>query len=96
MDKYGAWPELKAGLHYGEVMVGELGKVKRDISYSGDVLNTTARIQAECNKNGVDLLISQKLLNALGTNGEFEVKELGEIELRGKQEKVGLITLEKN
>ena len=39
---YKVKPEFKAGLHYGYVMTGEIGVVKRDITFSGDVLNTTA------------------------------------------------------
>ncbi len=34
----------------------EVGEIKRDISYLGDVLNTAARIQGKCNDYGEDLL----------------------------------------
>jgi len=83
-------PQFKAGIHCGEVMVGEIGKVKRDIAYSGDVLNTTARIQGECNKNEVDLLISNSLLNLLKIDSRYTIQNFGTILLRGKSEKVEL------
>ena len=54
-------PKFKAGLHYGAVMVGEIGVVKRDIVYSGDVLNTAARIQSKCNELGKDIVFSTEL-----------------------------------
>lgn len=38
LKKYGFVPTFKVRLHYGAVMVGELGKIKRDIAFSGDVL----------------------------------------------------------
>ena len=90
----GIVPEFKAGLHFGFVMVGEIGIVKRDIAYSGDVLNTAARIQAKCNELGVNILISKNLLNKLGYLPKlFNPRELGEIALKGKQESVMLYTV---
>jgi len=87
-------PEFKAGLHYGYVMAGEIGVVKRDIVYSGDVLNTTARIQSKCNELGVDILISKYLVERLKLREAlYELKEIGNIELRGKEEQVVLFTL---
>jgi adenylate cyclase len=50
LARYGFVPEYKAGLHGGEVISAEIGDLKRDLIYSGDVLNTTARIQSECNR----------------------------------------------
>jgi adenylate cyclase len=89
----GIKPEFKAGLHYGHAMVGEVGVVKRDIAFSGDVLNTTARIQSKCNKLGVNILISKYLLDKIGPlPNPFKSVEIGEIQLRGKQNTVKLYT----
>ncbi len=60
-EKYGFIPEFKAGLNGGEVMVAEVGEIKKEIAYHGDVLNTGARIQARCNFYGRNLLISERL-----------------------------------
>ena len=90
----GIRPEFKAGLHYGNVMAGEIGVIKREIAYSGDVLNTTARIQSKCNELGVNILISKPLmdfLNPLQTPGH--PTEVGDISLKGKQKSVSLYTL---
>lgn len=94
-EKYdGIVPEFKAGLHFGFVMVGEIGIVKRDIAYSGDVLNTTARIQSKCNELGVNILLSKHLLVGLGAlPNPFKPREIGEIDLRGKQHSVTLYTV---
>ncbi len=80
--KYGIVPEFKAGIHIGEVTVGEIGIIKRDITYSGDVLNTAARIQATCNALNERLLVSDELLQEL--DHPFKVKRHGKVELRGK------------
>jgi adenylate cyclase len=91
---YGVVPVFKAGLHYGHVMAGEIGVVKREIAFSGDVLNTTARIQAKCNELGVDILASKFLIDKLNFgNNSFHPKEMGAMELRGKKELVTLFTV---
>ncbi len=92
INKYGVNPVLKAGLHHGEVMAGEIGVIKKDIIYSGDVLNTTSRIQEQCNKYKVDFLISRETM-ALFDDSEFQTVPLGSIELRGKEQIVELHTV---
>jgi adenylate cyclase len=94
--KYNIAPELKAGIHHGLVMAGEVGIIKKDIIYSGDVLNTTARIQEQCNEYGVDLLISTETFDLLPDSGEYELIPLGSIELRGKERKINLNTVKTN
>ena len=91
-EKYGLIPEFKAGLHSGKVIAGEVGIIKRDITYSGDVLNTAARIQAKCNEFGVPILASKALMDLFPTELPFVRKAIGEIELRGKSLKVTLST----
>lgn len=92
-DTYQVKPAFKAGLHYGHVMAGEIGVIKREIAYSGDVLNTTARIQSKCNEYGVNMLISDDLLNAIKLE-THSTKSLGHIELKGKAESVKLYAIE--
>jgi len=93
LEAFGVAPSFKAGLHFGKVTTGEIGVIKKDIIFTGDVLNTTARIQALCNSHNVDLLISAPLLQRLDLSGRFKAHSLGESELRGRDEKVGLFTL---
>jgi adenylate cyclase len=90
---FGLVPGFKAGLHYGRVTTGEIGVVKKEIIFTGDVLNTTARIQSTCNAYDVDVLVSDELLAMLKTEGEYRLTEIGECELRGKDEKVKLQTV---
>lgn len=59
IEKYGTYPDFKVGAHYGQVMTGEVGIIKREIAFSGDTLNTAYRIQAMCNANNVDILLSK-------------------------------------
>jgi adenylate cyclase len=93
-EKYGVVPEFKAGLHYGYVMAGEIGVVKREIAFFGDVLNTKSRIQSKCNELGVSILLSEFLLDKLNLSpGIFTPKLMGDIVLRGKEQSLSLYTL---
>lgn len=94
LKNYGYVPRFKAGIHCGFVMVGELGKVKREIAFSGDVLNTTARIQAQCNAKGQHLLLSGTFAKKnYKLPKSKELLEVGLEKLKGKEEEVRLYTL---
>ena len=95
IQRYGLVPGYKAGLHCGEVTVGEVGTIKKDIIFSGDVLNTTARIQNACKKFDSTLLISKELVDRLEVNHEFDFQEIGTIQLRGKIQPVNLSIVKK-
>ncbi len=84
-----ATPFFKAGLHVGKATVGEIGVIKRDIVYSGDVLNTTARIQSKCNDLGADLLLSGDLVRRLKGDTNW-LRSFGKVPLRGKSEEIEL------
>jgi len=94
--KYGLLPTFKAGIHFGKVTTGEIGVVKKEIIFTGDVLNATARIQGLCNTFGVDLLLSSDLINELKLGPDYEVRSMGKKELRGKKEEVELYTVSQN
>ncbi len=93
IQKYGVLPKFKAGVHGGDLIVTEVGTVKKEIAYHGDVINTTARIQGECNKYKQTLLISESLLRDLKLKENYSSTEIGNIALRGKEEKVNLFTI---
>jgi len=97
-EKFGINPIFKAGLHSGMVMAGEVGVIKKDIIYSGDVLNTTARIQAKCNEYETDFLISENTLKLFSDNdlSQFKTTRIGSIILKGKKEEVILNSISTN
>jgi adenylate cyclase len=76
------------------VTTGEVGLVKRERIYSGDVVNTAARIQNICNDHSVDNLISKDLLDILQLPKGYEPREIGSIALRGKSQSTSLWTIE--
>jgi adenylate cyclase len=93
LAEYGYFPTFKAGLHGGRVVVTWVGEVKKEIVYHGDVLNTTARIQALCNELHQELLISETLLHQLGPLPYVRATHLTTLRLRGKSQEVSLYGL---
>lgn len=93
LQRFGLVPDFKAGFHVGNVTTAEIGVIKKEIIFTGDVLNTTARIQSLCNNYKVDILISGQLLQLLNVSQLQNVKAIEEAELRGRDEKVMLYTL---
>jgi adenylate cyclase len=76
------------------VTTGEVGLVKRERIYSGDVVNTAARIQNSCNALGVDNLLSKELVDILHLPARYRLRGVGGIALRGKSQAMELYTLE--
>lgn len=94
-DKFGVFPEYKAGLHCGEVSIAQIGSIKRDIAYHGDPMNTTARICGTCNKVDKRFLISKDILDNIILNGDFKIEDMGEFLLRGKRKPIELYSIDK-
>ena len=97
--RYGAVPRFKAGLHGGEVFTAEIGEIRRDIVHSGDTVNTTARIEGMCRPLGRRFLLSDDFAARVAEAppvraGRYTFEPVGEIELRGKGEPVGLVAVE--
>jgi adenylate cyclase len=87
---YGFVPEFKAGGNIGEVTGVEVGEIKREIAFHGDVLNAAARIQALCNQYAEELLISEYLHRALPPSPDFVFTPIGTLQLRGRQQPLDL------
>ncbi|MEM7102911.1 MAG: adenylate/guanylate cyclase domain-containing protein [Bacteroidota bacterium] len=96
LAEYEINPDFKAGVHLGKVIVAEVGLIKREIAYHGDVLNTTARIQGKCNEFEQKLLVSEAVLPHMKPDQEIQSLRIGEESLKGKQQKVTIYAVTKN
>ena len=92
-EKYGLLPGFRAGFHYGRVITAEVGDIKKEIAFHGDVVNTASRIQAQCRIAGKDLLVSRDLLDRLPAMPGYERESVGAILLRGKEKEVELFCI---
>ena len=86
IDKYGFVPEFKAGANGGNVTATEIGDIKRDIAYHGDVLNTASRIQGACNQFDERYMIESKLFEKLSNFNNYETTFIGDLHLKGKKD----------
>jgi adenylate cyclase len=88
---YDLQPEFKAGIHVGEVTVGEIGIVKKDIAMSGDTMNTAARIRSSCSELEHKYIASKELLDNVEIG--WQTISLGTVDLKGKNESMELIAI---
>ncbi len=95
LKHYGVIPQFKAGVHGGMVVTGEMGYIKKEITFLGDVMNTTARIEEACNEFNQSLIISDEALGKMNPGKEYLVKSLGEIKFRGKEIPVSISSVER-
>jgi len=93
MKRYGICPTFKAGIHSGEVTAGVIGIVKKDLVYSGDTLNTAARIRSKCHELEETFVVSEGFLHEFSTPFAYKVNEIGEMELKGRTEKEKLFSV---
>jgi adenylate cyclase len=94
VKKFGMFPKIKAGLHYGKVIVGEIGDSKKEIVYHGDVMNTASRIQEECNTLNSNFLVSKEILNTVELPDKYRSELLGRFLLKGKEQEVEIYSIE--
>jgi adenylate cyclase len=95
IQKYSLVPEFKAGLHYGKVIITEVGVSKQEIAYHGDTVNTAARIRSLCNSVGKRLLVSAELLTILSDiDKSYNIESIGISDLKGKKNVIGILSVE--
>jgi adenylate cyclase len=61
-DLYGTRPRVRAVLHGGNVILGQYGEMRRQVTYLGEVLNVTSRMERFAKQAGCEILVSHSLL----------------------------------
>jgi adenylate cyclase len=89
---YGVVPDFRVGIHVGDVTVGEIGVIKKDIAMSGDTMNTTARIRTACSELNQKFIVSKTFADLMDLK-DWQTEDLGVIELKGKKDGVELVAL---
>ena len=85
---FGVVPAFRGGLHGGTVTAGELGDLRRQIVFVGDILNTAARLEEYAKRMGYDLVVSGAVLTRMALPPSIRVTACGELALRGKEASV--------
>jgi adenylate cyclase len=91
--EFGTAAQVRASLHCGPVVVGEMGSVKKEIALLGDALNTAARLVDVCRDSGESVIASADLLDRLVLPPGVSARSLGLIRLRGKEQAIRLCGL---
>ena len=88
IENYNTVPEFKAGIDAGKVTTTEIGDIKRELAFHGDVLNTASRLEKMCNEHKARLLITEHVRELIATQSNYQINFVSDMPLAGKAEKV--------
>jgi adenylate cyclase len=94
VNKYAVYPEFRAGLHGGKVIVTWVGELKKEIVYIGDTVNTASRIQEDCKRLEKEFLVSEDILKHIESLGAAKATFVEETIPRGRVKPVKLYSIE--
>ena len=94
VSKFGVLPQFKAGINAGVVTVAEIGNLKREIAYHGDVVNTASRLRSACNEFEKEILASEYVVRNIDENYNYKIEEIGEVNLKGKKNAIKVFSIE--
>lgn len=90
--QYGVIPEFRAGIHTGEITIGEIGVIKKDLAMSGDTMNTAARLRSATSELNQKVIISKDFASQTNLKN-WQTENLGLIDLKGKESAMELYGL---
>jgi adenylate cyclase len=91
--EFGASPRIRGSLHFGPVIVGEIGDVKRAIVFNGDVMNTGARLEELSRGVEGGFLASRAAMARFSSAPPFAVRDLGQLPIRGRADGIDVVGL---
>jgi adenylate cyclase len=89
--EFGAVPRIRGSLHFGPVIVGEIGDVKRAIVFNGDVMNTAARLEELSRNVDGGFLASRAAMQRFSSTPPFAVRDLGCLPIRGRVDGIDVV-----
>ncbi len=92
--EFGASPRIRGSLHFGPVIVGEIGDIKRAIVFNGDVMNTGARLEELSRGVEGGFLASRAAMARFNSAPPFALRDLGQLPIRGRADGIDVVGLE--
>jgi adenylate cyclase len=93
--EFGIIPKFTASINSGKIMVAEVGTIKSEIAFHGDVLNTAARIQKQCKSYNRRLLVTKNFAEKFReVSFGYQIEWLALDRLLGKQNPVDIYAIE--
>jgi adenylate cyclase len=84
-------PRIRGSLHFGPVIIGEIGDVKRAIVFNGDVMNTAARLEELSRQVDGGFLASRAAMQKFSSAPPFVVRDLGRLSIRGRADGIDVV-----
>ncbi len=82
---------IGVGMHVGEMMLGTVGVEERlEGTVISDSVNTAARVERLTRLFGADIIATSSVLDDVAGNAFDDIRFLGRVELKGKQERVDI------
>jgi adenylate cyclase len=82
--EFGAAPRIRGSLHFGPVIIGEIGDVKRAIVFNGDVMNTASRLEALSRDIDGGFIASRAAIAQFTSKLPVALCDLGRLPIRGR------------
>jgi adenylate cyclase len=92
--EFGVTPRIRGSLHFGPVIIGEIGDVKRAIVFNGDVMNTAARLEELSRQVDGGFLASRAAMERFDTVPPFAVRDLGQLAIRGRADGIQVVGID--
>jgi adenylate cyclase len=92
--EFGAVPRIRGSLHFGAVIVGEIGDIKRAIVFNGDVMNTAARLEELSRGVEGGFLASRAAMEQFRSTLPVKVRNLGRLQIRGRTDRIDVVGLD--
>ena len=92
--EFGAAPKIRGSLHFGPVIVGEIGDVKRAIVFNGDVMNTAARLEELSRKVDGGFLASRMAMERFSSAPRVATRDLGRLPIRGRVDGIDVVGID--
>jgi adenylate cyclase len=92
--EFGVSPRIRGSLHFGPVIIGEIGDVKRAIVFNGDVMNTAARLEELSRNVDGGFLASRAAMERFSSVPPFAVCDLGRLPIRGRADGIDVVGIE--
>lgn len=96
LRRYNTYPIFRAGVAGGRVVTAAIGDLKKDIVYSGDPVNLAARLEGKAKELKLPLIADSNVIRSQNDlSKEFAFTEKGKIEMKGFNEHVKVVSIQR-
>ena len=89
-QRFNYTPAFRAAIHGGPVVVGECGNSRRQVTFLGDAINITSRIEELSKIEGDKFLASDSMLQQMEIPPGVQIEPFGEFKFKGADETFSL------